>query len=86
MHFILATFFVLGAVFTYLEKPSGPRSRNVFGARVEQVTEDITHWEVVAMSLGIATVNLVLGLSKQRRAARLAIDPDADHPEARVFE
>ncbi len=85
-HFAFAAFFVFAAAFSFSQRPSMSSTRSDVKARADLVTEDIFQWEVVLMSLGLAIVNLVLALSKGRRATRLAVDPDADQPEAKVFE
>lgn len=78
-HAVLATFFAAGAVVTYLT-PTKPDPGDIFHAQA------IVHWEVILMALGLAIANLALVITKRRRAAGLALDPDADHPEAKVFE
>lgn len=78
-HAIFATIFATGSVYEVFDEPA----RHV-GALA--VAEDVSKWQIVVMAAGLSIVNVVLALSKRRRAARLAADPDADHPEAKVFE
>ena len=79
MHAALATLFFSGGVVAYLERTEVAPGR--FGA-----SEAIVHWETVAMAFGLSIANVIIALSKRRRAARLSVDPDSDHPEAKVFE
>lgn len=71
--------FATGSVFAYFDRTGE-------NAGPAQIGQTVVRWEVVVMGLGLAIVNLFLSLSKRRRAARLSVDPDADHPEAKVFE
>jgi len=79
LHAILASIFAVGAVFAVLDEPA--RREGVVG-----VADDVNRWQIVVMAVGLVIVNIGLAVSKQRRASRLAVDPDADHPEAKIFE
>ena len=78
-HGIVATLFVAGIVYMFLDRPTRRTSPGV-------EFEEVFQWEVAVMGFGLVIVNVFLALSKSRRASRLAVDPDADHPEAKVFE
>ena len=85
LHWIFAVFFLAGSIYAYFDSPAPPEpgGRSRF---LDSATETMIQWEVVLMGAGIAIANVFLAVAKSRRASRLAVDPDADHPEAKVFE
>lgn len=88
LHWIFAVFFLAGAIYAYFDSPAPPEpdGRRPRGRLLDSTTETIIQWEVVLMGGGLAIVNGFLATAKSRRASRLEVDPDADHPEAKVFE